>query len=234
MCNARRRADSTLSLGRETFPILNTPTSISRSVAICSHNWRQSGGWPHPTARCFNGRWSGSGVADTSAPCMRFAFRTLAAMIKSSLKQSAVSIFSILITSDLGRTLDSQNRTRGQKPITWIQTPCRSDPFKKCAACRAKLPSSLLKPIRNFGTRRSVRSFPVGGKVELDDMPRASAKFGYSDRMRADSLRAAQEQIGRELKTYYGPPRQIPHDMCVLLMQLKEQLTKLTVNRRQK
>jgi len=52
--------------------------------------------------------------------------------------------------------------------------------------------------------------------------------------MRAESLRAAQERIGRELKMYYGLPRELPHDMCVLLMQMKEQLTKFAVNRRQK
>ena len=111
-----------------------------------------------------------------------------------------------------------------------------ADPIRSRSVLHAEQSCQALYSSR-FGTSERggrFHHFRFGGKVELDDMPRASAKFGYSDRMRADSLRAAQEQIGRELKTYYGPPRQIPHDMCVLLMQLKEQLTKLTVNRRQK
>jgi hypothetical protein len=59
-------------------------------------------------------------------------------------------------------------------------------------------------------------------------MPRASAQIGYSNRMRADMLRAAQERIGQELKAYYEPPRGLPNDMRMLLMQLSDAADRAT------
>jgi hypothetical protein len=64
-------------------------------------------------------------------------------------------------------------------------------------------------------------------------MPRESAQTGYSNRMREELFRAAQARIGQELNAYYTPPRGLPHDMLVLLMQLKERLTKRAANHRQ-
>jgi len=58
-------------------------------------------------------------------------------------------------------------------------------------------------------------------------MPRASAQTGYSNRLREILFCAAQAQIGQELKAYYEPPRELPHSMFVLLMQMKDRPTKL-------
>jgi hypothetical protein len=52
--------------------------------------------------------------------------------------------------------------------------------------------------------------------------------------MGEELFRAAQARIGQELNAYYEPPRGLPHNMFVLLMQLKERRTKRSENRSQK
>jgi len=61
----------------------------------------------------------------------------------------------------------------------------------------------------NLGTSCRFLNFSVEGKSRVDDMPRANAQIGYSNRMRAILFRAAQARIGQELKTYYEPPREL-------------------------
>jgi hypothetical protein len=65
-------------------------------------------------------------------------------------------------------------------------------------------------------------------------MPRADAQNGYSSRLREIVFRAAQEQIGQALKACYEAPRELPHSMFVLVMQMKDQPTKQAGTNRQK
>jgi hypothetical protein len=51
----------------------------------------------------------------------------------------------------------------------------------------------------------------------------ANAQTGYSNRLREILFRAAQAGIGQELKAYYRPPPELPRDMFMLLMKLKEE-----------
>jgi hypothetical protein len=52
-----------------------------------------------------------------------------------------------------------------------------------------------------------------------------------SNRQRVSLFRAAQERIGHDLNAYYDLPRELPHGMLVLAMQLQEQLGRRTAKR---
>jgi len=52
-----------------------------------------------------------------------------------------------------------------------------------------------------------------------------------SNRQRVSSFGAAQARIGEDLKAYYDLPRELPHGMLVLAMQLQEQLGRRTAKR---
>jgi len=52
-----------------------------------------------------------------------------------------------------------------------------------------------------------------------------------SNRERVSSFGAAQARIGEDLKAYYDLPRELPHGMLVLAMQLQDQLGQPTAKR---